>query len=372
MDKFGPSGDSSRSGTPGSARFASQAATAEDLLKAQTVGLVNLNDYRKRRAEAIELKERGSPAVESGADISLEGIPTPKPAFKKKRKIAAKGKLSFGVDEDEETDSAVSKATTPRENTPADASVASSDAETAVVKKKKLGANTSVGMKPRVMTKSALQREAQQADLARQDFLRMREGVKATEVAIPFVFYDGTNVPGGLCRIKKGDHIWLFLDKARKVGAELGVGGDNSRRNWARVSVDDLMLVRGEVILPHHYEFYYFLFNNVTGFNGPIFDWSAQPTKTTPTLSPAEEEEANTDNYDPLNPKKNKGKASSFADNELEGYHDDPALTKVVDRRWYEKNKHIFPASVWEEYSPDKTYARAERKDAEGNRFFFS
>jgi protein FAM50 len=39
------------------------------------------------------------------------------------------------------------------------------------------------------------------------------------------------------------------LDKARKVGAELG--GDKSRRDWARVSVDDLMLVRGEVILPH-------------------------------------------------------------------------------------------------------------------------
>jgi protein FAM50 len=49
----------------------------------------------------------------------------------------------------------------------------------------------------------------------------------------------------------QSDPIWLFLDKARKVGAELGVGGDNSRRNWARVSVDDLMLVRGELILPH-------------------------------------------------------------------------------------------------------------------------
>jgi protein FAM50 len=31
----------------------------------------------------------------------------------------------------------------------------------------------------------------------------------------------------------------------------LGVGGDRSRRDWARVSVDDLMLVRGEIILPH-------------------------------------------------------------------------------------------------------------------------
>lgn len=73
MDKFGPSSDSSRSGTPGGGRFASQAATAEDLLKAQTVGLVNLNDYRKRRAEAIELKERGSPALSSGAETPLEG-----------------------------------------------------------------------------------------------------------------------------------------------------------------------------------------------------------------------------------------------------------------------------------------------------------
>jgi protein FAM50 len=73
MDKFGSSGDSSRNGTPATGRFASQAATAEDLLKAQTVGLVNLNDYRKRRAEAMELKERGSPAVSSSTDTPLEG-----------------------------------------------------------------------------------------------------------------------------------------------------------------------------------------------------------------------------------------------------------------------------------------------------------
>lgn len=101
------------------------------------------------------------------------------------------------------------------------------------------------------MTKSALAREAQQADVARKDFLARRDAVKATDISIPFVFYDGTNIPGGRCRLKKGDNIWLFLDKARKVGAELGVGGDKGKREWARVSIDDLMLVRGEVILPH-------------------------------------------------------------------------------------------------------------------------
>jgi protein FAM50 len=158
--------------------------------------------------------------------------------------------LSFGLDGDEETDSGVSKAPTPRESTPADSSAINLEAE-GKIRKKKLGANTNVGLKPRVMTKTALQREAQQAEVARQDFVVMRAAVKATEVIIPFVFYDGTNTPGGRCRIKKGEQIWLFLDKARKVGAELGVGGDRSRRDWARVSVDDLMLVRGEVILPH-------------------------------------------------------------------------------------------------------------------------
>jgi protein FAM50 len=157
--------------------------------------------------------------------------------------------LSFGIEEDEDTESA-SKAPIPRESTPANSSAVNWEVETKMVKKK-LGANSSIGLKPRVMTKTALQREAQQAELARQDFVIMRDAVKATEVVIPFVFYDGTNVPGGRCRIKKGEQIWLFLDKARKVGAELGVGGDKTRRDWARVSVDDLMLVRGEVILPH-------------------------------------------------------------------------------------------------------------------------
>jgi protein FAM50 len=29
---------------------------------------------------------------------------------------------------------------------------------------------------------------------------------------------------------------------------------------------------------------------------------------------------------------------------------------KVVERRWYERNKHIFPASRWEVYDPAKNY----------------
>lgn len=31
---------------------------------------------------------------------------------------------------------------------------------------------------------------------------------------------------------------------------------------------------------------------------------------------------------------------------------------KVVLRNWYERNKHIFPASRWEPYDPTKTYEK--------------
>ena len=40
---------------PSESRFASSTHTAEDLLKEQTVGLVHYSDFRKRRAEALEL-----------------------------------------------------------------------------------------------------------------------------------------------------------------------------------------------------------------------------------------------------------------------------------------------------------------------------
>jgi protein FAM50 len=114
---------------------------------------------------------------------------------------------------------------------------------------------------PKVITKSAIESEAQARDALRREFLAIQEKVKATEILIPFVFYDGTNIPGGKAKVKKGDPIWVFLERCRKVGAELGVAGAggggrgrgrrDNRREWARVGVDDLMCVRGEVIIPH-------------------------------------------------------------------------------------------------------------------------
>ena len=206
----------------------------------------------------------------------------------------------------------------------------------------------------------------------------MQEIVRATEIIIPFVFYDGTNIPGGACKIRKGDHAWLFLDRSRKVGAELGVGGgekSKSRSEWARVGVDDLMLVRGEIIIPHHYEIYYFIVNKTLGPGSkPLFDYASTVTET--SVADSSTSSPKLEKFDPLSQggktkQSNNGQVTS-ADQNLEGVDDDPNFTKVVDRRWYERNKHIFPASVWEEFDSTKNYVDGIRKDAEGNAFFFT
>ncbi|KAG9963469.1 XAP5-domain-containing protein, partial [Aureobasidium melanogenum] len=358
--------------TPNS-RFTTQAKTADDILSAQTVGLVQLDDFRKRRADAIDAKERE--ALESGRATPSSAADSPDPTFKpskKKRKTVKKGALSFGDDADDDphtqSESLKSRSTTPA----ATKEESAQEEEQPMPMKKRLAANSNVGFMAKSMTKSALLREAQTREQLRKEFLVMQEAVKQTEFLLPFVFYDGTNIPGGQCRMKKGDMVWLFLDRARKVGAEVG-GSDKARREWARVGVDDLMLVKGDIIIPHHYEFYYFMVNKTKGYNGPLFAHSAEPTAATPVdSSPSTATGGLSVPTAPSKTPKAQALSPAVPDADLEGFGSDPNSTKVVDRRWYEKNKHIFPASTWEEFDPTKDYTNHVRKDVNGNAFFFS
>jgi len=222
---------------------------------------------------------------------------------------------------------------------------------------------------PKALTKASLAVEAAERERLRAEFVQGQEQVRNSEIAIPFVFYDGSNIPGGTLKVKKGEHIWLFLERCRKLGAEMGVSSEGSvegggskqrvegKKSWARIGVDDLLLVRGDTIIPHHYEFYYFIANKVRDPSRPerlLFDYSG-----TLLLKGNKEEQ-------PLLRKTKEEK--------IEGHDDDPTFTKVVDRRWYEKNKHIYPASLWREYKTGEEHGESPkgRRDAQGNSFFFS
>lgn len=117
-----------------------------------------------------------------------------------------------------------------------------------------------------------------------------------------------------------------------------------------------------------HYEIYFFIVNKT---NGPgrrrLFDYSAEAP-----LAVKAKGEADVKPADPLSAPA-KGAPKDLPDiSTLEGASDDPTFTKVVDRRWYERNKHIYPASVWQEFDPEKDYQSEIRRDPGGNAFFFS
>lgn len=66
---FAKMADASESGnsTPNTSRWTSQAHAVEDRLKEETIGLVTLDDFRKRRAEALEAAQ----------DVGGSGATTP-------------------------------------------------------------------------------------------------------------------------------------------------------------------------------------------------------------------------------------------------------------------------------------------------------
>ncbi|GAM85019.1 hypothetical protein ANO11243_030220 [Dothideomycetidae sp. 11243] len=346
----------SGSSTPTS-RFTSQATTGEEALKSNTVGLVTLSDFRKRRAEALEAGDSGisRSSTPTGDDTAVKFT-------KKKRKAPKKGGVSFDADDDDVDGNSPVTAASSRALTPSDTIPSRSSTP-------RLAANSAVSFTAKPQTKSALAREAALKDSLRREFLTEQARVRATPFVLRFVFFDGADAPGGMCRMTKGEQVWRFLDRARKVGAE-SVG----RRGWARVSVDDLMLVVDDLIIPHHYEFYFFMLNKSHGFTRQLFAHAATPTAATPATVTADNEASTQGGLTLPGEKRTKAvperDSDAAPDEKVEGYGDDPALAQVVDRRWYERNKHVFPMSSWQDFDPDKDYASGLRRDAQGNAYF--
>ncbi|OAA74272.1 XAP5 domain-containing protein [Akanthomyces lecanii RCEF 1005] len=379
---------------PTASRFTPQNKTTQERISTNTVGLVALSDFRKRRAEVLEQQEReardantatgpstpidrlqtGTPGNSTGGEDaasdsgSAAAMPRTRPLKTAKRKQKpGKKLLSFGDDNDDEEENGNDSEATSAGRSERSKNLRAEEHGAGEVKGGKIKANASVGLVPKSVTKSALRKEAAERETLRREFLTMQEAVKATEIAIPFIFYDGANTPGGTVRMKKGDFVWVFLDKSRKVGAELGVGEQaNATRAWARVGVDDLMIVRGTVIIPHHYDFYYFVINKSIGPGGKrLFNYSAEP----PEKSAAAPEPLTGGLITAAEVKAAKGLPDIAT---LEGADEDPMETKVVDRRWYERNKHIYPASTWQDFDPEMDYTNQVRKDGGGNTFFYS
>lgn len=177
--------------------------------------------------------------------------------------------LSFGDGEDDDQDAQASEQSAKPKARVGGASTTTQDdedstSEPATIVKKRFKPSSSVAVQAKAQTKSALAKEALLKETLKKQYLATNEAVRSTEFVLPFVFFEAKDMAGGKVRLKKGDFVWLFLERARKVGIELGERGDGPmglggrRREWARIGVDDLMLVVGEMMIPHVSTFIWF------------------------------------------------------------------------------------------------------------------
>ena len=141
-----------------------------------------------------------------------------------------------------------------------------------------------------------------------------------------FSYWDGSGHRRTL-EITKGHTIGKFLAASL---AQL----EHEFPDLRRVHVDNLMYVKEDLVIPHHFTFHDLIVSRARGKSGPLFRFDA---KDDVRLGPT--------------------------DVRVESDATHPG--KVVMRAWFERNKHIFPASRWEPYDP--AVARDDRYTVKGD-----
>ena len=129
--------------------------------------------------------------------------------------------------------------------------------------------------------------------------------MKEEILEITYSYWDGMGHRRSV-RVKKGDTIGQFLSLVRKELAK-----DFRKLHTAKV---DLLYVKEELILPNDITFYHLNFDVHENIRIVAVDFRVENEERHPG--------------------------------------------KVAERRWYDRNKHIFPVSRWEVSDPTKDYGR--------------
>jgi protein FAM50 len=330
---------SASAGVLGARKFAAHSDSVEELLKSDTVGLVTHEDFKARREylEKCAAEER----EKRKAKQRIEDAETRKQKLGK----ANISKLSFANsgDSDESSNSENDRRTI---SNPPDLKVSQSARDTddgprlnaaekdltlnlvhgvPDTERSAIAAEPATGQfpskRPR-MTKNPdanidflpdrdreLAEEAERERL-KQEWFNDQERRKAELVNVTYSYWDGSGHRRAL-RCKKGTTIGRFLGMVVTQFKEL--------RN---VGADDLMFIKEDLIIPHHYSFYDFIVSKARGKSGPLFNFEV--VEDVRLVSDAKKEK------------------------------EDAHAAKVVERRWYERNRHIFPASRWVTFDPKK------------------
>jgi protein FAM50 len=151
----------------------------------------------------------------------------------------------------------------------------------------------------------------------RREWLDRQRSIKEEMLEITYSYWDGTGHRRSV-QCRKGDTVGRFLELVR---CELA----REFREMANVSSDALLYVKEDLVIPQDVSFYDLIATRARGKSGPLFNF---------------------DVHDDVR--------IGAVDARIEKDESHPG--KVVERRWYDRNKHIFPASRWEVYDPAREY----------------
>merc|ERR1712039_280401 len=151
-----------------------------------------------------------------------------------------------------------------------------------------------------------------------KEYHGQQESLKKEKLEVTYSYWDGSGHRRS-CIVEKGWNIGSFIAKCK---TELEKTDFPELRT---TTVDSLMYVKEDLIIPHNITFHELIKERARGKSGPLFNFDAR---------------------------------TEFKMSDQRVEKDESHAGKIVDRKWYERNKHIFPASRWEMYAKDKTYEK--------------
>ncbi|XP_072705120.1 protein FAM50A [Ciconia boyciana] len=288
-------------------KFSAHYDAVEAELKSSTVGLVTLNDMKAKQEALVKEREKQLAKREQSRELQLK-LERQRERERKqeaKRKICS---LSFSLEEAEEEEEEGGGGG-GEEDDP------DREAPEEPPHKPKLGKNPDVDTSF-LPDRDREEEENRLREELRQEWEAKQEKIKNEEIEITFSYWDGSGHRRTV-KMKKGNTMQQFLQKAleilRKDFSELRSAG-----------VEQLMYIKEDLIIPHHHSFYDFIVTKARGKSGPLFNFDVHDDVRLLSDATVEKDESH--------------------------------AGKVVLRSWYEKNKHIFPASRWEPYDPEKKW----------------
>lgn len=325
----------------------------EEQFKAETVGLVSAAEFREKRAKLNELLEeraRKAASDKQGAVVS------------RKFTNVSRTKLSFGCGEDDEEDEcgeaqhAIATGNTKLEtqkaqsgnesdapetesrdnpeneatkeeatSPPSSSSPPSANDQTqpAQLNSRLVGRGKHLGKDP--SGKTHFLPDPEREEMIRRERERLTHAyyeeqqlVKQEILEVTYSYWDGSGHRRTV-QVAKGSTIGEFLTECRKAL-------EKEFTELRSIPTENLMYIKEDLILPQNVTFYDLIRTKARGKSGPLFHFDVHEDVRMMNDARVEKDESH--------------------------------AGKIVDRKWYDRNKHIFPASRWSVYDPSVTYEK--------------